>query len=168
MAVAAAILAASGCAARQARPFTTPEGWVRTTLFTTPDGRARIQFPGPPKENRTVATRVAYAVYNAWGSYLLSVFSREEGAGPAGLPNCRQMMRRGGRGTIVEEKRIQMAGREGIECRFSTNLRNGPHPSIERVFRLDDREYVVSASPRRGKDLPPDALLFLDSFEMLP
>jgi hypothetical protein len=70
-------------------------------------------------------------------------------------------------GAVVEEKPIQLAGRDGIECRFLSTAHEPPHPLVMRALRVGDREYVVSASPRRGEGLPADAAAFLDSFEIL-
>jgi hypothetical protein len=171
LALAAALLAA-GCRAHQGGPGARlpapPAAAGEWHDFTTPDGGARIRFPAPPPPpDESLPGRLLYAVYNLSGSYLLEVFSRREGQGPMPPQTCRDMSRRGARGAVVEEKPIQLAGRDGIECRFLSTAHEPPHPLVMRALRVGDREYVVSASPRRGEGLPADAAAFLDSFEIL-
>ena len=134
--------------------------------FTTPDGDARIRFPGHPKVRSRFPDSVDYYVENFAGSFLFTTFPRNQ---PPGTPgeDCQDMATRGGRDTVVSEERIRHGPHLGLQCRFETHVQGRRHPQILREFVVGDREYVLSVSPRSGETLPAEALPFLDSFTIL-
>jgi hypothetical protein len=134
--------------------------------FTTPDGGARVRFPGKPELGAPLEGRALYAVYNELGSFLLQVFTIEPGH-PAPRQDCQALGPRGGHRVVVGEQRIELGGYDGVECYFEDLLPTGRHPHLEREYLAGDREYIVSFSPRRPQPLPPEAVLFLDSFTIL-
>jgi tRNA A-37 threonylcarbamoyl transferase component Bud32 len=134
--------------------------------FVTPGGDARIRFPGHPQVRSRFPGSVDYYVNNVAGSFLFTTFTRRQRAGTS-TQDCQNMAARGGHETVVAEERIRRGAHAGLQCRFETRIHGRRHPLILREFVVGDREYVLSASPRSGEDLPAEALPFLDSFAIL-
>jgi tRNA A-37 threonylcarbamoyl transferase component Bud32 len=172
-AVGMALLVTGCCVAyRSAPPPSRPQTLPRPTgpqvtwqEFLTPDGDARIRFPGSPQVRNDIPDRAGYYVHNFAGNFLFTIFTRHSPGRPR--PDCRDMAARGGHQIIVAEERIQLGAHAGLQCRFENSFQGRRHPLILREFVVGDREYVLSASPSRGDAMPAEALPFLDSFTIV-